>query len=108
MYAPKDMGGLGMPDFEKYYVAAQLAQLSQLHNWRYRPDWVSIEAQACFLLAMDLILLDSSETSQSHNEPTLYITCVGHELQELASAFCTYASGSDFQQPPISTWCATR
>lgn len=56
MYAPKDLGGLGVPDVRKYYIAAQLTQLCQLRHNHYRPDWVSIEAQACSPLPIYLIL----------------------------------------------------
>lgn len=56
MYAPKDLGGLGVPDFRKYYVAAQLTQLCHLHFSHYRPDWVPLEAQACSPLPIDGVL----------------------------------------------------
>lgn len=64
MYAPKDPGGLRVPQFQKYYLAAQLSQLYQLHSHHYCPDWVLLEAQACSPLAMDLTFGLSQNTAK--------------------------------------------
>lgn len=56
MYASKDSDGPGMSDFRKYYATVQLAQQCQLHSQHYQTDWVSIEAQACSPLTIDLVL----------------------------------------------------
>ena len=44
LHLPKTAGGLGFPNFAKYYQAAQLAILTKYHAKQEAPIWVSIEA----------------------------------------------------------------
>lgn len=50
------VGGLGVLDFRKYYMTANLPNYVNFIGRHCRPDWVTLEAQASFPLAMDLIL----------------------------------------------------
>lgn len=72
-----------MLDFRKYVVA----QFAQLWQWsvistRNLADWVSIEAQVCSPLTIDLVPLDATKILESYNVPYALplITCMGHKL----------------------------
>lgn len=85
------MGGLGVPDFRKYYVAVHLAQLFQLHGRKYKPDWVSLEAQACSPLAMDVLLWTPYiQQSCAVSNALAFYSLVGCKLQEMAPMLYTH------------------
>lgn len=71
MFGPNDLGGLGLPDFLKYYIVVQLTQLCQLHYNHYRLDWLSVEAQAFSPLQIDLVLWIPSKHRKAMLCPTL-------------------------------------
>lgn len=60
-----------VPDFQKYYVAAKLTQLCELHFSHNRLDWVSIEAHACSPLLIDFVLWLPSKHRKVIFPPTL-------------------------------------
>lgn len=62
MYTSKGNGRFGKAKYyiNKYYIAAELTQLQQLHS-KHRPTWMSLEAPACSPLRMDLVLWTPSQ-----------------------------------------------
>lgn len=49
-------GGLGLPNFAKYYLAAQLAHLAQHHTVLKPPLWLFLEEAKCNPLVVDNLL----------------------------------------------------
>lgn len=47
LYSPRIHGGLDVPDFTKYYYAAQLSQLPKYHVMTEAPLWVALESVDC-------------------------------------------------------------
>lgn len=47
LYASNSSGGLGLPNLQAYYQAAQITQLSYTTAKGSPPLWVSIEALSC-------------------------------------------------------------
>lgn len=47
LYTPRTRGGLSVPNFSKYYYAAQLAQLPKYHAIKAIPLWVLSESVDC-------------------------------------------------------------
>lgn len=47
MYTPKNKGGLGLPDLQKYFYAAQLAQPSRFHSQQPHAIWMDMESYSC-------------------------------------------------------------
>lgn len=51
LYTFRFRGGLDVPNFQKYYYAAQLAQIPKYHATAETPLWVTIESVDCDLLS---------------------------------------------------------
>lgn len=69
LYTPHIRGGLSMPNFTKYYGAAQLAQLPKYHATKENPLWVALESVDCDPLSTAYLLWLTPAQSRSINNP---------------------------------------
>lgn len=63
LYIPRIRGGLSVPNFAKYYYAAQLAQLPKYYATKEIPLWVAIESVDCDPLTTTNLLWRCSITN---------------------------------------------
>lgn len=56
LHMARTCGGLGVPNFSKYYYASQLAQIIKYHATKEIPLWVTIESVECDPLSISNLL----------------------------------------------------
>lgn len=82
LFMPRICGGLGIPNFSKYYYASQLAQLTKYHSTKETPLWVAIESVDCDPLSTsNLLWLSTSQHCSISNLLTKHSLSIWDRLK---------------------------